>query len=37
MSVSDAILKRESCFYRWSNQYWKDDEIELTGVTDFQV
>lgn len=30
--------KRKDVFYRWSNQYWNNDDIErLTGVTDFQV
>ena len=30
--------KRKDIFYRWSNKYWSNDDIErLTGVIDFQV
>ena len=30
--------KRKDIFYRWSNKYWSNGDIErLTGVTDFLV
>ncbi|WP_276840274.1 hypothetical protein [Anaerovibrio lipolyticus] len=30
--------KRKDIFYRWSNKYWSNDDIErLTDVIDFQV